>query len=137
MRLRTMRLRSPARLGAALRWSGGAAVLSAALAASAAPPPDPDPLLAPWFQDLSRDWRPGSGARVKCCDIADCRVTQYRTRANHYEVLIDARFPGVRTPSWRRVPPEAVLEHKENPTGGAVACWHKDEVLCFVRPEES
>src|SRR5262249_53383666 len=111
MRLRTMRLRSPARLGAARRWSGGAAVLFAALAA----------LLAPWFQALSRDWRPGSGARVKCCDIADCRVTQYRTRANHYEVLIDARFPGVRTPSWRRVPPEAVLEHKENPTGGAVA----------------
>jgi hypothetical protein len=29
-----------------------------------------------------------------------------------------------------------ILQYKDNPTGGAVACWHIYEVLCFVRPEE-
>src|SRR5262249_15139974 len=82
-------------------------------------------------------WRPGSGATVKCGDIADCRVTDYREIADHYEVLIDERFPDVLLPSWQRVAPEAVLDHKDNPTGGAVACRHQGEVLCFVRPEEA
>jgi len=116
---------------------GCAAVLIFALAAIAAPPSDPDPQLAPWFKDLSRAWRPGSGATVKCCDVADCRVTDYRETADHYEVLIDQRFPGVHAPSWQRVAPEAVLDHKDNPTGGAVACWHEGAVLCFVRPGEA
>jgi hypothetical protein len=126
--------RRGAQIGLALVWAGCGAV---AVGASAAPPPNPDPQLAPWFEGLSRDWRPGSAATVKCCDIADCRVTDYRASGNHYEVLIDRRFPGVRVPSWRRVPPEAVINRKENPTGGAVACWHQGEVLCFVRPEET
>ena len=119
------------------RWLGCVAVLCFALTAVAAPPPNPDPQLAPWFKELSRAWRPGSGATVKCCDIADCRVTDYREIANQYEALIDERFPGVLVPSWHRVAPEAVLNHKDNPTGGAVACWHRGEVLCFVRPEEA
>jgi hypothetical protein len=76
---------------------------------------------------LSRAWRPGSGATVRCCDIADCRVAAYREIADHYEVLIDERFPGVLAPGWHRVAPEAV----------PVACWHQGEVLCFVRPEEA
>jgi hypothetical protein len=118
-------------------WTGSAALLGLAVAAVAAPPTDPDPQLAPWFKELSRAWRPGSGATVKCCDIADCRVTDYRETADHYEALIDERFPGVRAPSWQPVAPEAVLDHKDNPTGGAVACWHQGAVLCFVRPGET
>jgi hypothetical protein len=118
-------------------WIGGAVVLCAALAADAAPPPNADPQLAPWFKDLSRAWRPGSGATIRCCDISDCRVTDYREIADHYEVLIDERFPGVLAPSWQLVPSWAVLDHKDNPTGGAVACWHEGEVMCFVRPEEA
>ena len=136
MRPRQTRRRSVRGRLAEHNWIGCAAVLSFALAAVAAPPPDPDPQLAPWFKELSRAWRPGSGATVKCCDIADCRVTAYREIADHYEALIDERFPGVLVPSWHRVAPEAVLNHKDNPTGGAVACWHQGEVLCFVRPEE-
>jgi hypothetical protein len=122
---------------ATVRWLACAAIPCFALAASAAPPPNPDPQLAPWFKALSRPWRPGSGATVQCCDIADCRVTSYREIADHYEVLIDDRFPGVLRPSWQRVAPEAVLNHMDNPTGGAVACWHDGEVLCFVRPEDA
>ncbi len=117
-------------------WCGLAALL-AALPVRAAPPADPDPLLSPWFKSLSRPWRPGSGAVVNCCDIADCRITEYREVGDHYEVLIDERFPGVRRASWQRVAPHAVIDHKENPTGGAVACWHEGEVFCFVRAEET
>jgi hypothetical protein len=113
------------------------AALSAVLPASAAAPPNPDPELSAWFRSLSRPWRPGSGATVKCCDIADCRVTDYREVGDHYEVLIDERFPGVQGASWQRVPPRAIVEHTENPTGGAVACWHEGEVFCFVRAEET
>ena len=113
------------------------AVLLATLPVLAAPPADPDPVLSLWFKSLSRPWRPGSGATVKCCDIADCRVTDYREVGDHYEVLIDDRFPGVHGPSWEHVPPRAIIEHTENPTGGAVACWHEGEVFCFVRAEET
>jgi len=113
------------------------AALSAVLPASAAAPPNPDPELSAWFRSLSRPWRPGSGATVKCCDMADCRVTDYREVGDHYEVLIDERFPGVQGASWQRVPPRAIVEHTENPTGGAVACWHEGEVFCFVRAEET
>ena len=121
---------------AACRWLGGAAVLCVAAAALAGPPSNPDPQLAPWFKELSRPWRSGSAAMVKCCDISDCRVTDYREIGDHYEALIDERFPGVSEPSWERVAPEAVLDYKDNPTGGAVACWHRGQVLCFVRPAE-
>jgi hypothetical protein len=30
----------------------------------------------------------------------------------------------------------AILQHEANPIGGAVACWHTLEVLCFVRSQE-
>ena len=65
------------------------------------------------------------------------RLTVVEAELTHYEVLIDERFPGVLVPSWQRVAPEAVLNDKDNPTGGAVACWHQGEVLCFVRAEET
>ena len=111
--------------------------LLATLTVLAAPPPDADPQLAPWFKGLNRPWRPGSGAIVNCCDIADCRVTEYREIGDRYEVLIDERFPGVTARSWQRVAPAAIIDHKDNPTGGAVACWHEGEVLCFVRAGET
>ncbi len=54
-----------------------ATILAALLAASpanAAPPENADPALAPWFQSLRQ---PETG--MSCCDIADCRPTEYRT----------------------------------------------------------
>ena len=119
-------------------WIGcSLAGLVGALPVSAAPPPNADPALSAWFQSLSRPWRPGSGATVKCCDIADCRVTEFREVGDHYEVLIDERFPGVLGRSWHIVPERAIVEHTENPTGGTVACWHDGEVFCFVRAQET
>ena len=119
-------------------WMGCAlAGALAALPVRAAPPENADPALAPWFKSLNRPWRPGSGAVILCCDVSDCRVTESREVGDHYEALIDQRFPGVSGWSWQPVAPHAVLHRKENPTGGAVACWHEGEVLCFVRPEET
>ena len=59
----------------------GLGALLAALPTSAKPPPNPDPSLSAWFRSLTRPWRPGSGATVKCCDMADCRVTDFRLPA--------------------------------------------------------
>jgi hypothetical protein len=54
-----------------------AATVCSSQVAVAAPPLNPDPRLAPWFEQLSRPWGP-YGAKIKCCRIADCRVTDFR-----------------------------------------------------------
>jgi hypothetical protein len=104
--------------------AGLGAILVPIGAAISAPPDGADPSLAPWFQGLRQ---PGTG--ISCCSIADCRTTDYRTRMDGYEVLIDDR--------WVSVPWEKVLQHMTNPTGRAVVCWTPQRgVLCFVRPDE-
>ncbi|HUZ74231.1 MAG TPA: hypothetical protein VMU87_14715 [Stellaceae bacterium] len=117
--------------GRARGWRFSGAVTVACLmvgctgVAKAAPPKNADPALAPWFNGLRQ---PGTGA--SCCSTADCRISQYRTEADGYEVLIDGQ--------WVRVPPEAVLDHTSNPTGRAVVCYLPDhQILCFVRPAET
>ena len=99
--------------------------------ARAQPPEHADPALAPWFQGLHTE--DGQG----CCSQADCRPVEYRPVGNHYEVLIGEQFPGVTEPRWEEVPPEAVLNKHDNPTGRPIACVWYGKVLCFVRPEES
>src|SRR5260370_21386495 len=71
-----------------------ATILAALLAASpvnAAPPENADPALAPWFQSLRQ---PETG--MSCCDIADCRPTEYRTVGDQYEVWIEDQWLPVR-----------------------------------------
>lgn len=108
------------------RLSGAiAALLALAATAHAQPPPNADPALAPWFQSLRQ---PGTGA--SCCSIADCRPTEYRTKDNHYEALIEGK--------WLVVPPEKVLQRTDNPTGRAVVCWTPQRgIMCFVRGTET
>src|SRR5260370_29800658 len=67
------------------------ASLLAAFPAPAAPPPNADPALAPWFQSLRQ---PETG--MSCCDIADCRPTEYRTVGDQYEVWIEDQWLPVR-----------------------------------------
>lgn len=106
-----------------------AAFLVARLA-SAAPPEHVDPALSGWFQSLQR---PDIGS---CCSVADGRVTESRVVGDHYEVLIDSRFPGVTEPSWQPVPAAAILKRVDNPTGGTVAFWYMGQVRCVVLPAE-
>jgi hypothetical protein len=103
------------------------AVLSLALASTAAaqPPPNADPTLAPWYRSLLQP-----GTSISCCSIADCRATEYRTTADHYEVLVGG--------NWLPVPPEKILQRTDNPTGHAVVCWTPQRgIMCFVRATES
>jgi hypothetical protein len=114
------------------------ALLASLLAMAAAPAPgDPQhDLLAPyagWIQGLTN---PVSGEG--CCSLSDCRVVDYRQAADGsgYEAFIDRKtFPGA-PDAWLKVP-DAVVLHRANPTGFAVACWavwHKESNgwFCFT-----
>jgi hypothetical protein len=102
-------------------------ILAAALLnrALAKPPPDADPALAPWFHSLHQ---PDTG--ISCCDLADCRPTDYRTVADHYEVYVGDE--------WRAVPPNKVIKRLDNPTGHAIVCWTPlNGIMCFVKGPET
>jgi hypothetical protein len=103
------------------------AALSVGLAstATAQPPPNADPTLAPWYRSLLQP-----GTTISCCSLADCRATEYRTKADHYEVLVGG--------NWLPVPPDKILQRTDNPTGHAVVCWTPQRgIMCFVRATES
>lgn len=87
--------------------------------AFARPPDNADPALAPWFRSLAQ---PGTG--ISCCSLADCRPVSARITPSGYQILVNKR--------WIAVPPEKILQGKENPTGKPVACVVNGEVLCFV-----
>lgn len=94
-------------------------------AAMARPPPSADMSLAPWFQSLRQ---PGTG--MSCCSMADCRQTDFRIRDGHYQAMIDGH--------WEAVPPEAVLQRADNPTGRAVVCYSRYQgIMCFVKGPET
>jgi hypothetical protein len=114
----------------------GLLVFLAAVTATAAPPQNADPSLASWFRSLTN---PVVG--LSCCAEADGHIlsdADWRTKGNGYEIRVGE--------NWWPVPPETVLNHVPNPTGGAVAFWeaHRHQkndrppnIYCFVRPVES
>lgn len=102
-----------------------AATLLFAAAADAEPPPNADPALAPWFRSLLQP-----GTSISCCSLSDCRATEYRIEADHYEALIGEK--------WFVVPPDRILQRTDNPTGHAVVCWTPQRgIMCFIRATES
>lgn len=115
------------RAGMAIGWVGAALVVLAVggVRPLAAPPADADMSLAPWFNSLRM---PGSG--ISCCSIADCRRTDARWQDDHYEVLIEG--------AWRAVPPAAVVERADNPTGRAVVCYTPARgIMCFIKAPDA
>lgn len=94
-----------------------------ATAAVAAPPPDADPGMADWFSSL----RTPEGA--SCCSLADCRPADIR-------ITKDGLMATTSDGQWVVVPPEKILQHRDNPTGSAVMCWNGHDVLCFVFPAQ-
>jgi hypothetical protein len=103
----------------------GAMIVSSMDKAYGAPPENADPALAPWFQSLRQ---PETG--MSCCDIADCRPTEYRMTGDDYEVWIDNK--------WMTVPPRRILQRTDNPVGRAVVCWTPQRgIMCFVRAVEA
>ena len=100
-----------------------------AFPAIAAPPPNanPDSAMSGWYQSLRS---PETGAQ--CCSSADCRNVEYRIRGDHYEAFMDKpTFGGDAPDAWIRVP-DGVVIRRDNPTGGAVACWWGSAIKCFV-----
>jgi hypothetical protein len=110
-----------------------ALAIVAAVAAGAAPPRSSDPDLAPWFRALQ------APSGMSCCDRADGHILadgDWRTAGDGYEIKIQGQ--------WVAVPPEAVLQRADNPTGGAVAFYPAPwtgggapPIYCFVRPAET
>ena len=108
-----------------IRRALAASLWLVAASAAAAPPQNADPALAPWFRSLLQP-----GTTVSCCSLADCRPTDYRIAADHYEALVGG--------SWVAVPPDKILDRTDNPTGRAVVCWTPQRgIMCFVRATES
>jgi hypothetical protein len=100
-----------------------------AVGVRAKPPDHVDPALISWFQSLSN---PISG--LSCCAEYDGHILasrDWRVTADGYQVQIAG--------SWHDVPPQAVLNHIANPTGGAVAFFPPggSPIYCFVRPTDS
>ena len=91
-----------------------------------------DPAFSAWIDDLLN---PATGLS---CDKFDPHVlgsADWRYEADHYQIRIAGR--------WREVPPPAVIDRIDNPTGSAVAFYvgaadHDGSVAplvyCFVRP---
>jgi hypothetical protein len=105
--------------------AGLAAAIGSPICAAAAPPPNADPSLAPWFNSLRQ---PGSG--ISCCSVADCRRTEARFKGDQYEAFVDGQ--------WRVVPPGAVLDRQDNPTGRAVVCYTPARgIMCFVKAPDA
>jgi hypothetical protein len=101
------------------------AALFLGASATAAPPQNADPALAPWFRSLLQP-----GTSISCCSLADCRPTEYRIKADHYEALVGSK--------WLAVPPDKILQRTDNPTGRAIVCWTPQRgIMCFVRATES
>jgi hypothetical protein len=108
-----------------MRLAALALLLLLAGSAVAAPPQNADPALAPWFRSLLQP-----GTAISCCSLADCRPTEYRIKADHYEALVGG--------NWVAVPPDKILQRTDNPTGHAIVCWTPLRgIMCFVRSTES
>ena len=102
------------------------------------PPENANPALSAWFNSLTN---PQTGG-ISCCAQADGHILnerQWRVDGDHYMIKIAG--------NWYDVPPEAVLQHVENPTGGAVAFYppamdegagmgRNPTIYCFVRQVE-
>jgi hypothetical protein len=98
-----------------------AVVISATLLALSTLPLRADTSLGSWFNSLTRN-----GGGGPCCGTADCRVVDYRTGPDGYEVFVGGE--------WTKVPDDIVLHRHDNPTGGAVLCITQlfHQMLCFV-----
>lgn len=112
---------------------GAAALVAAsvffAAGARGTPPEHVDPALAPWFRSLDN---PVSG--ISCCAEYDGHILasgDWRATPSGYQVQISG--------AWHDVPPQAVLNNVENPTGSAVAFFPPggSPIYCFVRPTDS
>jgi hypothetical protein len=115
------------------------------------------PDLDSWYAGLQNP-RSGLAAvrNMGCCSKDDCHETEAEQRGADWWARLGTRVraadgqhtdwvPG----PWVKVPPDAILEQHDNPTGNAVICHSMamnqdgsinpaaNTVFCFIRPTES
>lgn len=121
-------------------WRAVAAIWVMILAAMgsghAQPPTHYNPALHAWFESLKE---PGTG--IGCCSESDCHILtpeELKQTKDGYQVRVRNL--------WIRVPPDKILEHQWNPTGGVVACYGPGRdvqsqasvvIFCFIRGTET
>lgn len=101
--------------------------LLAAAATSARPPANATHEFQQWFESLRN---PVTGG--VCCGEADGKILaddEWRVVGDHYEVKVEGKFIPV--------PPGAILNRVDNPTGAPVLFMLGSQVLCFVRATET
>ena len=104
---------------------------------AAAPPPG-----SPEAEELApfADWLSGLRSprtSVRCCDLSDCRLVQYRIKVDYYEAYIGSDSWEGAPDTWLAVPDGVVIPPaRRGPV--AVACWSRHQVpfnrgfLCFA-----
>jgi hypothetical protein len=131
------------------RFMGFALLLMMATPAFAHDMSDPD---AAWYQGLMVPGAPGTPlAGSSCCNggkaphpdcmNVDTRQTKDSDGSVHIEAWIDSKtFPdtsyspiyGHAPNAWVRVPEEAMIHGKDNPTGAPVVCWYNSSIRCYI-----
>ncbi len=111
-------------------------VLAGIAPALARPPANYNPALHAWFESLKE---PGTG--IGCCSESDCHILtpeELKQTKEGYQVRVRNL--------WVKVPPDKILEHQWNPTGGVVACYGPGRtvddsanivIFCFIRGTET
>jgi hypothetical protein len=97
-----------------------------------------------WYANLKKP------TGFQCCSRTDCHTTEAELRGGDWWARLGIRRPDGDWDlmNWVKVPPQAVLQQHDNPTGEAVIChslnWAGNDftpsgimVWCFVPPSES
>ena len=88
-----------------------------------------DPDVAEWFRSLRQPV-----TQIGCCAASDCERVDARQTSDGWEVYVDLiNGRGGPDRKWEPVPPNLILQAKDNPTGSAVACIVGQKLFCFVR----
>ncbi len=127
---------------------------------SSAQPPEPG---SPQAEAIKRAFPPGTtsdqigelfrnlgkGKGVDCCDVADCRIADFRHVSGYgddYKVYVDHEIwdqstSGNLKAQWMAVDPDHIIDRKDLRARGfknlpdeAIACANDYEVTCFLPP---
>ncbi len=90
-----------------------------------------DPATSAWFRSLVIN-----GGSTSCCAEADCRHTmvEWREDGRPYAWIGRGRdqFGDAAPDRWEWIPPQAIQNRDDNPTGRPVVCFSHGTILCVV-----
>jgi hypothetical protein len=105
--------------------------MATARASPAPGAPSADPSTAEWYRSLVIN-----GGSTSCCAEADCRHTlvQWREDGRPYAWIGRGadQFGDAAPDAWQWIPPQAIQDRADNPTGRPVVCFSHGTILCVV-----